>query len=116
MPDLKPCPFCELPAQRGEGAAAGFFRCPDMQCPGHNWARLDRWNTRAPAQPSEGIREVVKTGLLWIEKNRVSHPGSKSFNERVEAQGATTMHWTALLRLTPAEREACGVEERQHAE
>ena len=91
MPDL-PCPFCGKPAETTPGThtmeLVAAARCPDPNCSGHTWSVRRRWNTRAPAPPSEGIRWLVVAACKNMD------PG-----------------FIALIvrHLTPAERDACGV-------
>ena len=98
MPDLKPCPFCGVAAQHYpyEG---DFCRCQDRECPGHYWSKICRWNTRAPAPPSEGIRMAVYA--VYASCALVG-------TGRLTAAEADDLIIQAGDALTDADRAACG--------
>lgn len=109
MPDLT-CPFCGLPPECDD-TFRELRRCPDVDCPGHRWSSPRRWNTRAPAPPSEGIRQVVDAACalhkLWgLPAGAEQCAGVSLLSDRVQCR-----FLAAVGNLKPIERDACGVRE-----
>ena len=65
MSELKPCPFCNMPAASITSKIDGkeYYSCLNVDCPNGSWFTADEWNTRP-------IEDALTARIAELEAER----------------------------------------------